>query len=112
MFKDYIKKHIDLVNMLLIAVFSFLFFYNFNAISPVNDEVVFENDLALFYTAGVSMKRALVLYKDIFDHKGPYVFILYYLASLLGEMHHIGLYIFFSIFYSTSYSAFYFFIYV
>lgn len=101
MFKDYLKKHIDLVNMLLIAVFSFLFFYNFNAISPVNDEVVFENDLALFYTAGVSMKRVLVLYKDIFDHKGPYVFILYYLASLLGEMHHIGLYIFFSIFHAT-----------
>ena len=97
---NFLKKHIDIIHITIIVIFSFVFFYNFNAISPVNDEIVFENDLALFYTAGVSMKRGLVLYKDLFDHKGPYVFILYYLASLIGESHHIGLYIFFSIFYS------------
>ena len=97
---SFFKKNIDLVYMLIIVIFSFIFFYNFNAISPVNDEIVFENDLAIFYTAGIAMKRGLVLYKDLFDHKGPYVYFLFYIASLISEVNHMGVYILFSIFFS------------
>ena len=97
---SFLKKNIDLVYMLIIVIFSFIFFYNFNAISPVNDEIVFENDLAIFYTAGIAMKRGLALYKDLFDHKGPYVYFLFYIASLISEVNHMGVYILFSIFFS------------
>ena len=100
MLVNILKKHIELVHMLIIIIFSFVFFYNFNAISPVNNEIVFENDLAIFYTAGLSMKRGLVLYRDLFDHKGPYIYFLFYIASLIGEVNHIGLYILFSTLFS------------
>lgn len=95
---EFLKKHNNLFIYLSIILFSFVFFYYFNAISPVHDPAVFENDLALFYTAGIGMKRGLVVYRDLFDHKGPYIFFLYYFASLIGETNHIGLYIFFSLY--------------
>ena len=100
MILDFFKKHIDIIHMTIIVIFSFVFFYNFNAISPVNNEIVFENDLAIFYTAGLSMKRGLVLYRDLFDHKGPYIYFLFYLSSVLGEINHIGMYILFSFIFS------------
>lgn len=45
---------------------------------PVN----FECDINVFQTIGRGMLNGLVPYKDLFDHKGPYVYLLFMLLEL------------------------------
>ena len=40
-------------------------------------------DANIFFTMGKSMFRGKVLYRDVFDHKGPVLYFLYGLASLI-----------------------------
>lgn len=40
-------------------------------------------DANIFFTMGKSMLRGRVLYRDVFDHKGPVLYLLYGVASLL-----------------------------
>ena len=39
-------------------------------------------DANIFFTMGKSMFRGKVLYRDVFDHKGPVLYFLYGLASV------------------------------
>lgn len=48
---------------------------------PINDWV----DVNVFFTAGKSMMAGRVLYRDVFDHKGPLLYLLYGLGSLLDR---------------------------
>lgn len=48
---------------------------------PMNDWV----DVNAFFTVGKGMFKGLVPYRDLFDHKGPYLFLLYGLASLVSS---------------------------
>ncbi|MGG6498250.1 UNVERIFIED_CONTAM: hypothetical protein NY603_35520, partial [Bacteroidetes bacterium 56_B9] len=41
-------------------------------------------DANLFFTLGRSMLGGRVLYRDVFDHKGPVLDLLYGLAGLVG----------------------------
>lgn len=45
---------------------------------PLNDWM----DANIFFTAGKAMLRGRVLYRDVFDHKGPLLYLLYGLGSL------------------------------
>ena len=66
---------------------------------------VMEVDGACFYDVGRAILSGKVLYKDVFDHKTPYIYFINALGSLL-EFNHIGLFIievlvlFFSLFYT------------
>ncbi len=55
-------------------------------------EVYTDNDGAIYYIIGKAIMHGKVLYKDIFDHKTPYVFFANAAASLL-EKNHLGLFI-------------------
>ena len=55
-------------------------------------EVYTDNDGAIYYIIGKAIMHGKVLYKDIFDHKTPYVFFANAFASLL-EKNHLGLFI-------------------
>ena len=66
------------------------FFVSINSIRF--SDVVTDNDLAIYNIIGREILKGKVLYKDIFDHKTPYVFFIHALASLLPN-HHIGLFI-------------------
>ena len=48
---------------------------------PINDWV----DANIFFTTGKSMLAGRVLYRDVFDHKGPLLYFLYGLGSLLDR---------------------------
>lgn len=48
------------------------------------------HDSGMFQYFGYAMNKGLVIYRDIFDHKGPIIFIINYLSVLLGDF---GLYI-------------------
>ena len=41
-------------------------------------------DANIFFTMGRSMLGGRVLYRDVFDHKGPVLYLLYGLAGLVG----------------------------
>ena len=56
------------------------------------NEVFTDPDQAIFYTIGKALINGKILYKDIFDHKTPYIYFANALASLL-EKNHLGLFI-------------------
>lgn len=56
---------------------------------PMNDW----DDAQSFFTVGKSMMRGKVPYRDLFEHKGPYLYFIYGLASLLFETSFYGVYI-------------------
>ena len=101
-FKILKNKYIENGKSIIIfmIVFNFLYFLFFNVISPLREEIIFHYDISVFYVIGKAMKNGLLPYRDLFDHKGPYTYLLFYLGSLISENYHIGLYIIFSIYYS------------
>ena len=66
------------------------FFVSINSIRF--SDVVTDNDLSIYNIIGREILKGKVLYKDIFDHKTPYIFFIHTLAALLPN-HHIGLFI-------------------
>lgn len=56
---------------------------------PINDWA----DPNCYFTMGKSMFRGKVLYRDILDHKGPYIFLIYGVASLISSSDFIGVFI-------------------
>ena len=55
---------------------------------PINDWV----DANVYFTIGKSMLKGKVLYRDIFDHKGLYIYALHSLAYLISHKSFIGVY--------------------
>ena len=66
------------------------FIHSFNSVRFSDASIYSDN--AVFYLMGKAMLKGQVLYKDIFDHKTPYVYFINAIASLL-EKNHLGLYI-------------------
>lgn len=55
---------------------------------PINDWV----DANIFFTMGKAMMRGRVLYRDIYDHKGPLLYLLHGIASLISMRTFLGVY--------------------
>lgn len=51
------------------------------------------DDVNVFFTLGRGIKHGLVPYKDIFDHKGPLLYFIYFLAVLVSEKSFVGVWI-------------------
>lgn len=75
--------------ILLCAVVSMTLCSCSSPLYPMNDWV----DVNAFFTVGKGMFRGLVPYRDLFDHKGPYLFLVYGLASLISPDSLIGGYL-------------------
>lgn len=56
---------------------------------PFNEWV----DSNIYFTIGKAMANGKVLYRDIFDHKGPYIFMLHTLAYWISNRSFIGIYL-------------------
>lgn len=50
-------------------------------------------DANIFFTMGKSMLSGKVLYRDVFDHKGPVLYLLYGLGWLLDQTGFIGVFV-------------------
>ena len=66
------------------------FIHSFNSVRFSDASIYSDN--AVFYLMGKAMLKGQVLYKDVFDHKTPYVYFINAIASLLGK-NHLGLYL-------------------
>lgn len=90
------KQNNILVYVALLLSSFFLILLN-TAMSPLYIESYITHDASIFYVIGRAMKEGMVPYKDLFDHKGLYIYFIYYLAALVGEKNSIGLFIIFSL---------------
>ena len=53
----------------------------------------FWTDTNIYFTIGRGMTRGLMPYRDLFDHKGPLLFILYALGAAISDTSFIGVFI-------------------
>lgn len=86
-----IKKSIpkELLYCFALAV-SFLFICSKNSpIYPMNDWV----DVDCIFTVGKTLNNGAVLYRDVFDHKGPVLYFLYAIAAFISDNTFIGLWL-------------------
>lgn len=67
--------------MLLVGIL-FLLFFSIST-SPLTSNS-YGSDSAFFQMVGQSMTKGQIMYKDIFDNKGPYLFLIQYLGQIIG----------------------------
>ncbi|MFR5796153.1 MAG: hypothetical protein ACLUI3_11820, partial [Christensenellales bacterium] len=53
----------------------------------------FWTDTNIYFTIGRGMTRGLMPYRDLFDHKGPLLFMLYALGAAISDTNFIGVFI-------------------
>ncbi len=91
---------------LLFLIFSFGILYICTASSPRYATNPW-NDANAFLTMGRAMSSGLTIYKDIFEQKGPLLYLLHAVASLISDSSFLGVYIIQSLFLSaTAFAAY------
>lgn len=78
----------QLLVIFAIAFVTITIFSKSSPLYPLNDWV----DANIFLTVGKSMLHGKVLYRDIYEQKGPLLFFLFMLPALISETSFIGLY--------------------
>lgn len=97
----------DKLYLIPLAVFTFLFLFFCSKLSPLYPTNEW-GDINVYFNMGKGMFSGMTLYSEIFDHKGPLIFILYGLGSLVSGSSFIGVFILFIILWITaSFSIFY-----
>lgn len=85
----YAKKHSESILLLLLAAVLVTLFSTCSPLYPINPW----DDANVFMTVGKSMLRGRVLYRDIFDQKGPMLFFLHELAAAISYTSFLGVYL-------------------
>lgn len=76
--------------MLGIYTFFFLFFCSkMSPLYPINEWA----DINVYFNVGKGMLNGMTLYSEIFDHKGPLIFFIYGLGSLISGSSYLGMFI-------------------
>ena len=97
------NKSMKIKLSLIIYSFIMTYLHSFNSIRFDDSSIYSDN--AVFYLMGRGILKGQVLYKDMYDHKTPYIYLLNSIAAIFDK-NHIGLYIitsivlFFSLFYA------------
>lgn len=87
----------DLLFSILITVFSFALLFFCSASSPryaINPW----DDANAFFTVGKAMANGIIPYKDIFEQKGPLLYLIHCLAYFISKTSFAGVYVFESVF--------------
>lgn len=90
------KKIILIIYCIFIATLCITFCSKCSPIYPMNDWV----DINAFFTMGRSWLHGLIPYKDLFEQKGPLLYLIYMLGAIISDKSFIGIYIIEIIFYS------------
>lgn len=92
---DLKKYEIPIFLILINIVFLFAF-----ESSPIYNYSIYETDSGIYQNIAKEMLNGKVLYKDLFDIKGPFIFFLYLIPSIIGT--NLGVYIIDVLIYSMS----------
>ena len=92
--KRYLAKEevSDKIFILLLSLFLFFFFFCCSKMSPIYPSNEW-SDINIYQTIGRAIMSDKSLYVDIFDHKGPLIFIIYGLAHCTIGYKFLGLFI-------------------
>lgn len=89
MIKKTILEERHTIAALFLYAFLLMFFCSLmSPLYPINDW----SDINLYFTIGKAIFDGQTLYTDIFDHKGPLIFVIYGIGSLLSKDSFIGMY--------------------
>lgn len=75
-----------------LAIYTFLFLFFCSKMSPLYPTNEWA-DVNVYFNVGKGMFSGMTLYSEIFDHKGPLIFIIYGIGSLFSASSFIGLFI-------------------
>lgn len=85
-----IKKNYKIIIFCLVISALVLLFTSCNSpLYPYN----FANDTNAYFTIGRGWLEGLIPYKDLFDQKGPIVYLIFMIAALISNTSYIGIYI-------------------
>lgn len=88
--KEKLKENKTILFSLSIYTFLFLFFCSkMSPLYPTNEWA----DVNVYFNVGKGMFSGMTLYSEIFDHKGPLIFIIYGIGSLLSGSSFIGMFV-------------------
>lgn len=76
-----------------LAIFLLTFIISLVLVSNPFSEVLAKHDSSMFTYFGYAMDKGKIMYTEIFDHKGPIIFILNYFGILLSTTTFSGIYI-------------------
>lgn len=89
-----------------LLLYNFLLFFLCTKLSPLYDFNEW-SDLNIYFNIGKGMLNGLVPYRDLFDHKGPLIFLIYGIGYLISNTSFTGVYIIESLFFFVGSSAAY-----
>ena len=92
-----LRKNTFLSNEFILFALSFIVLLFCSQCSPLylfNDW----GDPHIYFSIGKGMFNGKVVYKDLFDHKGPLIFLIYGLGYLISHTTFLGVYVFESLF--------------
>lgn len=87
--KDNKKKLLIILYCFIVSFVILLFTSKNSFLYPFNDWV----DVNAFFTVGKSMFKGIVPYKDIFEQKGPFLYLIYGIGSLISYTSFVGVFI-------------------
>ena len=91
------NKIITILYCLLFSILCITFCSKNSPLYPMNDWV----DANAFFTMGRSWLHGLIPYRDLFEQKGPLLYLIYMLGAIISYKNFIGIYIIEIIFYSV-----------
>ncbi|MBE5823690.1 MAG: hypothetical protein E7308_06430 [Butyrivibrio sp.] len=87
---DYIKDHIELFVSVACAFLILLFTTRSSFLYMCNNW----DDVNSYFSMGKGMMNGMVIYRDLYDQKGPYLYLLYGIAYLISNKTFFGVFIF------------------
>jgi len=95
---SYIKRNIDIIFLFTVSLVVLGITSKNSPLYPLNDW----GDANSFFTIGKGMFNGLIPYRDLFDHKGPVLYLIYGLGYLITNKSFLGVFllelIFFTVF--------------
>ena len=78
-----------LIGCIIISIICISLFSKSSPLYPINDWV----DAQCFFTVGKAMMKGMVPYRDLMEQKGPLLYLIYGIASLISYNSFLGVYL-------------------
>lgn len=95
--EEILKKQERMV-IYLFLTYSFILLFFCSKLSPFYSFNEWP-DTNIYFNIGKAVMNGQVLYQDVFDHKGPFIFLIYGIGYLISNMSFLGVYIIQSLFF-------------
>ena len=88
--KELSKKHFETLWCFFTSIFILTFTTRSSILFPYNNW----DDVNSYFTMGKGLMNGMVIYRDLYDQKGPFLYLLYGIGYLISHKSFFGIYIF------------------